>query len=170
MMQTRISYPELLLSQQCFILAHDGGPNNDVQSILVACTQYSPQGDWQTSLALCGEGASAAHWQAATFGSVYVHVCSEYIPNVGHEGETNRQMQGFQGEFLWQGTSDTTAWLAAPAALHVMRGMGVDRWQQHNHQLLQEAVAFLLRSFQTDLTVGEHTDLLSLAMCTLNLK
>jgi hypothetical protein len=48
-----------------------------------------------------------------------------------------------------------TAWLAAPAALHVMEQIGMDKWQ-HGNILLQQAVALLLRAFQTGLSVGEQ--------------
>lgn len=63
-------------------------------------------------------------------------------------------VQGFQGEFLWQGTSDVSAWLAVPAALRVMRAVGLDTWRRHNSSLLHEAVALLSKSFATDLVVG----------------
>lgn len=64
-------------------------------------------------------------------------------------------MQGFQGEFLWQGTADVSAWLAVPAALRVMRAVGIDTWRQHNSSLLGDAVSLLSRALNTDHVVGE---------------
>ncbi len=62
--------------------------------------------------------------------------------------------QGFQGEFLWQGTSDVSAWLAVPAALRVMRAVGLDTWRNHNTSLLHDAVSLLSRAFDTDPVAG----------------
>lgn len=63
--------------------------------------------------------------------------------------------QGFQGEFLWQGTADVSAWLAVPAALRVMRTVGMDAWRQHNSSLLRDAVSLLSRALNTDHVIGE---------------
>ena len=41
--------------------------------------------------------------------------------------------EGFAREFDWQGTRDVTAWLAAPAALAFMAGLGWARTRAHNH-------------------------------------
>lgn len=43
--------------------------------------------------------------------------------------------EGFAREFDWQGTRDVTAWLAAPAALAFMSGLGWERVRVHNHAM-----------------------------------
>ena len=50
---------------------------------------------------------------------------------------------GFRGEFLWQGTSDPTPWLAVPAALALMRAMGPEEVARYNHDLVREGAALL---------------------------
>ncbi len=49
------------------------------------------------------------------------------------------RLQGFQGEFLWNGTSDPTGWLAVPAALAVFKALKPATIRQHNHRLLLQA-------------------------------
>lgn len=50
---------------------------------------------------------------------------------------------GFVREFDWVGTRDPTPFLAAPAALEFMEGLGVLAMQQYNHQLAWQAATFL---------------------------
>lgn len=57
-------------------------------------------------------------------------------------------LQGFRGEFLWQGTSDPCAWLAVPASLAVLRALGPQRVAQHNARLVSEAAAALRRRWE----------------------
>ena len=61
-----------------------------------------------------------------------------------------RCWQGFQGEWLWQGTSDMSAWLSAPAALYVVSCIGREKWMQHNSTLLKEAADLLRKAFGTE--------------------
>ena len=67
--------------------------------------------------------------------------------------------QGFQGEFQWPGTSNFGAWLAVPAALRVWRALGEGRVRAHNHALLLEAVALLIKAFGTRDVLGAHPSL-----------
>lgn len=66
--------------------------------------------------------------------------------------------QGFQGEFLWAGTSDMSAWLAVPAALRMLDAIGLNRLRKHNHDLLLEAAAMLSRAFGTQEVLGALPD------------
>jgi len=47
--------------------------------------------------------------------------------------------QGIANEFDWPGTRDPTPHLAAPAAIALMREIGVDRIQRYNHELAWNA-------------------------------
>ncbi|HSF26821.1 MAG TPA: aminotransferase class V-fold PLP-dependent enzyme [Actinomycetes bacterium] len=50
---------------------------------------------------------------------------------------------GFPGAFDRTGTDDLTAWLAAPAALRLMKELGLDRVREHNRRLVQQGRATL---------------------------
>ncbi len=62
--------------------------------------------------------------------------------------------QGFQGEFLWAGTTDETAWLAVPAALAVIRALGPGKQAAHSRNLLAAAVPLLQEAFGTSTMLG----------------
>ena len=47
-----------------------------------------------------------------------------------------------------------SAWLAVPAALRVIRAVGMDSWRRHNSSLLRDAVLLLSQAFQTEHVVG----------------
>ncbi len=63
--------------------------------------------------------------------------------------------QGFQGEWLWSGTSDMSALLSVPAALYVVNGIGREKWLLHNAKLLKEAAALLHKAFGSENVLGE---------------
>ena len=58
-------------------------------------------------------------------------------------------LQGFQGEFLWQGTRDYTALLTLPAAVAVLRALGLERAAHYRHGLLRDAVLVLQQAWGT---------------------
>jgi hypothetical protein len=62
--------------------------------------------------------------------------------------------QGFQGEFLWAGTADETAWLAVPAALAVIGALGRGAQAAHARQLLAAAVPLLQAALGTRVVLG----------------
>ena len=62
--------------------------------------------------------------------------------------------QGFQGEFLWPGTHDATAWLAVPAALAVIEALGRGTQAAHARKMLAAAVPLLQAAFGTTVTLG----------------
>lgn len=65
---------------------------------------------------------------------------------------------GFRGEFLWQGTGDFTAWLAAPACIEVQRALGPQRITSYNHALVKQATAMLLEAWGTHMALGVSQD------------
>lgn len=62
--------------------------------------------------------------------------------------------QGFQGEFLWPGTHDATAWLAVPAALAVIEALGRGTQAAHARKMLAAAVPLLQAAFGTTVSLG----------------
>ena len=63
--------------------------------------------------------------------------------------------QGFQGEWLWSGTSDMSAWLAVPAALYIVKCIGREKWMLHNAKLLKKGAALLHQAFGTEHVLGQ---------------
>ncbi|EIE25754.1 PLP-dependent transferase [Coccomyxa subellipsoidea C-169] len=89
-------------------------------------------------------------WLCTPKGSAFLWVAPSEQPRTLPLITSHGYGLGFQGEFLWQGTSDVSAWLAVPAALRVMRAVGLDTWRDHNTSLLHDAVSLLSRAFDTD--------------------
>jgi len=69
-------------------------------------------------------------------------------------GSGRARGQGFQGEFLWAGTADETAWLAVPAALAVIGALGRGTQAAHARQLLAAAVPLLQAALGTRVVLG----------------
>lgn len=65
---------------------------------------------------------------------------------------------GYRAEFLWQGTSDFTAWLAAPACLALQRALQPERITSYNHSLVKEATSMLQQAWGTQLALGIAPD------------
>lgn len=61
---------------------------------------------------------------------------------------------GYRAEFLWQGTSDFTAWLAAPACLALQRALQPQRITTYNHNLVKAATEMLLKAWGTTVALG----------------
>ena len=78
-------------------------------------------------------------------------VCVQTICNI----DIMQLWQGFQGEWLWSGTSDMSAWLSVPAALYIVEGIGRQKWMLHNARLLKKAAALLHKAFGTEHVLGE---------------
>lgn len=51
--------------------------------------------------------------------------------------------EGFTAEFDWTGTRDPSAWLAAPAGLEFLRGLGFEALREYNHTLVWRAATLL---------------------------
>jgi isopenicillin-N epimerase len=65
---------------------------------------------------------------------------------------------GYRAEFLWQGTSDFTAWLAAPACLELQRALQPLRVTSYNHSLARQAAQMLLQAWGTNVSLGISAD------------
>jgi isopenicillin-N epimerase len=63
--------------------------------------------------------------------------------------------EGFTREFDWVGTRDFSAWLAAPAALALLAGHGLDAVRAHNHAIAWNGAHRLAERFGTDFDVPE---------------
>jgi isopenicillin-N epimerase len=62
---------------------------------------------------------------------------------------------GFTCEFDLTGTRDPSPWLAAPAGIEFMRGLGLDALRVHNHSFAWEAARRMCDRWGTTLPVGE---------------
>ena len=59
--------------------------------------------------------------------------------------------QGFAAEFDWIGTRDLSAWLAVPAALDFLQGLGAERVRDRNHALALAMAETLAAAWGTGL-------------------
>ena len=62
--------------------------------------------------------------------------------------------QGFAAEFDYSGTRDNSAWLAAPAALDYIEGLGVAEMRAHNNTLADAAGRMLAESWKSELSAA----------------
>lgn len=88
--------------------------------------------------------ASCHKWLSAPFGSgfLYVHPRQQATvrPAVVSWGRTlEGDSPGWRDEFHWLGTRDTTAWLAVPAAIDFLEGVGLDEFRRETHELARYA-------------------------------
>ncbi len=58
--------------------------------------------------------------------------------------------QGFTAEFDYTGTRDNSAWLAVPAALDYIEGLGAEAMRAHNAALAREAGAMLAEAWGSE--------------------
>ena len=65
--------------------------------------------------------------------------------------------QGFAAEFDWVGTRDPSPWLAAPAGLEFLSGLGTEAVHEWNHRLAWDAGLLLTSRWRTDLLRTEET-------------
>lgn len=63
-------------------------------------------------------------------------------------------LQGFQGEFAWAGTRDYTMLLTLPAAVAMMRALGLERAARYRHDLLTQAAQLLGKAWGTQRVRG----------------
>lgn len=62
--------------------------------------------------------------------------------------------QGFAAEFDYSGTRDNSAWLAAPAALDYLEGLGAAEMRAHNNTLADAAGRMLAESWKSELSAA----------------
>lgn len=76
---------------------------------------------------------------------------------------------GFTSDFIWQGASDYSPWLAVPSCLEWWRSVGgIDRAVERNHDLLVGACELLAAEWQTQPLLSEGSSL-SMALVELPL-
>lgn len=95
--------------------------------------------------------------------------CRQAVSRVSESSLYNQQLYlsvcvrcryelGYRAEFLWQGTSDFTAWLAAPACLAVQHALRTQAITAYNHSLCREACRYLQEAWATSLALGISAD------------
>lgn len=63
--------------------------------------------------------------------------------------------QGFAAGFDWQGTRDPSAWLAAPAGIEFMHGLGLEAMRSWNHALAWDSARRLAERWKLELPQDE---------------
>jgi isopenicillin-N epimerase len=74
-------------------------------------------------------------WVCAPKGSAFLWVRPDRQSPIHPLSISHLLGQGFAAEFSWQGTRDFSAWLAIPAALEFLGGLGWELVREHNHAL-----------------------------------
>jgi isopenicillin-N epimerase len=74
-------------------------------------------------------------WCCAPKGAAFLWVRPDRQKGVHPPTISHFLDQGLTAEFDWQGTTDITAWLSAPAAIEFLSRFGWDRVREHNHRL-----------------------------------
>jgi isopenicillin-N epimerase len=74
-------------------------------------------------------------WVCAPKGSAVLWVAPEHRDRLHPLAVSHGYGQGFITEFDWTGTADPTPYLAAPAAIDLLGGLGWPRLWRHNHAL-----------------------------------
>lgn len=74
-------------------------------------------------------------WAYAPRGTAVLVVSRPWRHRIESPVVSWEQDSGFPHRFQWQGTLDYTAWLSAPAGLHTLRTLGVERVRAHNAAL-----------------------------------
>ncbi|HSH91867.1 MAG TPA: aminotransferase class V-fold PLP-dependent enzyme [Ramlibacter sp.] len=62
--------------------------------------------------------------------------------------------QGFNAEFDYSGTRDNSAWLAAPAALDYLEGLGAEAMRAHNNALADAAGRMLSEAWGSEISAA----------------
>jgi isopenicillin-N epimerase len=75
-------------------------------------------------------------WVCAPLGAGFVWAKEEHRASTHPMTVSHRYEQGFTKEFDWQGTKDSTAWLAAAKAVEWGCEVGWERIRNHNHTLV----------------------------------
>ncbi len=88
--------------------------------------------------------ASCHKWLSAPFGSgfLYVHPRHQSLvrPPVLSWGRIPpTEIRSWSDEFVWAGTRDSSAYLAVPAAIEFLEGIGLDAFRSRSHSLAQYA-------------------------------
>ncbi len=74
-------------------------------------------------------------WAYAPRGTAVLVVAPRWRSRIEPAAVSWEQGSGYPASVEWQATLDYTGWLAAPAALHTLRLLGVDAVREHNEAL-----------------------------------
>jgi len=88
--------------------------------------------------------ASCHKWLCAPFGSGFLYVAPQHHdqiqpPLLSWGRLPQNSVRTWSDEFIWSGTRDPTAYLAVPAAIGFLRGIGFDTFREHAHRLAKYA-------------------------------
>ncbi|MCH2133692.1 MAG: aminotransferase class V-fold PLP-dependent enzyme [Phycisphaerales bacterium] len=90
-------------------------------------------------------------WVSAPTGAAFLHVSPEHQSSIHPTIISHYYSEGFQPEFRWLGTRDTTAFLAAPMAIDWFRtNFSWEAVQSHNRQLVSWATGVLCDAWQVE--------------------
>jgi isopenicillin-N epimerase len=103
-------------------------------------------------------------WLFAPKGSAFLWAAPHVQAGLHPPVISNRWGEGFVAEFDWTGTRDPSAWLATPAAIAFLRGIGVERYRAYIAGLARDAARALAQGWQVALPAPEA---MSAAMVTL---
>lgn len=73
-------------------------------------------------------------WLCGPKGTAFLWVNEEEQHNIVPCVTSHGYGMGFQHEFIWLGTDDMTGWMAAPAAIAVLKSLGVLKVQKRNRK------------------------------------
>ena len=79
--------------------------------------------------------ANLHKWVCAPKGCAILCASAEFVRELHPLATSHFFGEGFGREFDWQGTRDTTPWLAAPAAIEFFSRFGWDAVRAHNHAM-----------------------------------
>lgn len=95
-------------------------------------------------------------WVCAPKGSAILWVHPDWRARTHPSVTSHGYGLGLAPEFEWTGTFDPTAWLAVPAALDRLEGLGLDAVRASNHGLVQEGRERLAHALGTTLPHPDH--------------
>jgi hypothetical protein len=89
-------------------------------------------------------------WAFAAKGTAVIWCAAERQPQLHPTAISHYLRQGFTAEFDYAGTRDNSAWLAAPAALDYVDGLGAAAMRAHNAALARDAGAMLAEAWDSE--------------------
>lgn len=88
--------------------------------------------------------ANLHKWACAPRSCAFLWVAPEHQSTVHPPVISWGLDQGFNQEFDWTGTRDTSAWLSAPAGLDFLERLGLDAVRRYNHELVWQGTQLMI--------------------------